>query len=338
MGHFQHVEVIKLLQRIPDIQNENTRSALLSGIPHTIGIRRDHANAENDIDLIVADLAERELETGEIALSIVLDNALRRAESLAIATRLREIREQLQNKNTALYSASPHSFHTWRFDLYELVNQCLAILLEENRGLFGFAIPCNFPAFRQNFCERLKHELYRGDNNIKIQDSAVLNSTRNSIEYVIKKIKRYKQLLQSCDIICAIQVEASAPGITDHFWHLLTGEFSSPLPNRLIILMVGNEDCVFPQDAANLTRLVPPKFTRVDIHRWVGEAIHSLRWPPDQVAHLWRNQMLAECIEGNSLDIGFTYESLGDYVRLLQQGLSLENFLIELEQRSKMYV
>lgn len=337
MGHFQHVEVVKLLQKVPDIQNENTRSALLSGIPHTIGMRRDHANAETDIDLIVADLAERELETGEIALSIVLDNALRRVEGLAIATQLRELREQLQNRNAVRFTPLPHSFHTWRFDLHDLINQCLAMLLEW-RGLFGFAIPCNAPAFHQNFCERLKHELYQGDNKIKIQDPAVLNSTRNCTEYVIKKIKRYKQLLQSCDVICVIHVEAPAPGIADHFWHLLTREFSGSLSNRLIILMVGNEECVFPRDAANFTRLAPPKFTKVDIHRWVGEAIHSLRWPPDQVAHLWRNQMLAECIDGNALDIGFTYESLRDYVRILQPDLSFENFLKILEQRSKIYV
>jgi hypothetical protein len=337
MGHLQHFEVVKLLQGIPDIQNENTRTALLIGIPHTIGIRRDHANAETDIDLIVADLAARELETGEIALSIVIDNALRRAEGLSIATRLRDLREQLRYKKDAHFSLSSHSFHTWRFDLNELIDNCLAILLEE-RGLFGFAIPCDSPTFHQNFCERLKHELYRDDNKIKIQDPVVLSPTRNSTEYVIKKIKRYKQLLQSSDVICVIQVQVFTSGIADNFWQQLNSEFSSHPPNRLIIIMVGSPECVFPKNAVNFTQLSPPKFTIVDIHRWVGEAVHSLRWPSDQVAHLWRNQMLAECIDGNALDIGFTYECLSDYVRLMQQGLSFENFLIELEQRSKIYV
>src|SRR5947208_17149198 len=119
MGHLKHLEVVKLLQDVPDIQNDNTRTALLAGLPHTMGIRRDHANAETDIDLIVADLAERELETGEIALCIVIDNALRRAEGLAIATRLRELREQLRHRKGAYFSLSSHSFHTWRFDLNE---------------------------------------------------------------------------------------------------------------------------------------------------------------------------------------------------------------------------
>ena len=167
MGHLQHLEVVSLLQSVPDIQSDNTRTALLSGLPHTIGIRRDHANAETDIDLIVTDLAERELETGEIALCIVIDNAIRRAEGLKIASRLRELREQLRYKKGAHFSISSHSFHTWRFDLNELIDKCLATLLEQ-QGLFGFAIPCDSPAFHQNFCERLKHELYRDDNKIKI--------------------------------------------------------------------------------------------------------------------------------------------------------------------------
>lgn len=337
LQHFEIVKVVKLLHDVPDIQNENTRTALLIGIPHTIGIRRDHDNAETDIDLIVTDLVERELDTGEIALSIVIDNALRRAEGLAIATRLRELREQLLHRKEAHFSSSSHLFHTWRFDLNELINKCLAILLEE-QGLLGFAIPCDSPAFHQNFCDRLKHELYRDDNKIKIQDSVVLSPTRNSTEHVIKKIKRYKQLLQSSDVICVIQVQVFTSGIVDNFWQQLNGEFSSHSPNRLIIIMVGSPECVFPKNVVNFTQLSPPNFTKIDVHRWVGEAIHSLRWPSDQVAHLWRNQMLAECIDGNVLDIGFTYECLSDYMRLLQQGLSFENFLMELEQRSKIYV
>src|SRR5436853_138080 len=80
--------------------------------------------------------------------------------------------------------------------------------------------------------------------------------------------------------------------------------------NRLIIIMVGQHECVCAQHAVNFIKLAPPKFTKVDIHRWMGEAIHSLKWPPDQVAQLWRNQILSECIDGNALDIGFTYECL----------------------------
>lgn len=337
MGHLKHFEVVELLQGVPDIKNENTRTALLIGIPHTIGIRRDHANAENDIDLIVTDLVERELDTGEIALSIVIENALRRAKGLAIAVRLKELREQLRYRKAAYVSSSSHSFHTWHFDLNELINKCLAILLEEH-GLLGFAIPCDIPAFHQNFCERLKHELYRDDNKIKIQDSVVLSPTRNSTEHVIKKIKRYKQLLQSSDVICVIQMQVFTSSIVDNFWQQLNDEFSGHSFNRLIIIMVGSSECVFPKNAVNFTQLSPPNFTKIDIHRWIGEAIHSLRWPSDQVAHIWRNQMLAECIDGNTLDIGFTYECLSDYVRLLQQELSFESFLTELEQRSKIYV
>lgn len=337
MGHLQHFEVVTLLQGVPDIQNENTRTALLIGVPHTIGIRRDHTNAETDIDFIVNDLFERKLENGEIALSIVIENALRRADGLAIAARLRELHEQLRHKKDARFSFPSHSFHTWHFDLTELVDKCLVVLLEE-RGLFGFSIPCNSPAFHQNFCDRLKHELYRDDNKIKIQDPVVLSPARNSTEYIIKKIRRYKQLLQSSDVICVVQVQLFASGIADNFWHQLTSELSGQLPNRLIIIMVGGPECIFPRPTANFTQLSSPIFTKIDIHRWVGEAIHSLKWPSDQVAHLWRNQMLAECVDENALDIGFTYESLSDYVRILQQGLSFENFLIELEQRSKLYV
>src|ERR1700726_4991243 len=86
--------VSTLLHSVPGIDSDNTRTALLTGIPYISN--RDHNNHANDIDLIVDQLARMRLANGEIALAIFIDHALDRAQGLSIATELRDLRDELR--------------------------------------------------------------------------------------------------------------------------------------------------------------------------------------------------------------------------------------------------
>lgn len=338
-------ELVELLQGIPGIDNVHTRSALLLGIPHNIkkDIGRDRNSTINDITLIVDQLAEMKLEKGKIALSIILKNALPRAKRLAMAPRLEEILLQiLELEKEAINGASStFSFRTYHFDLVDMIRKCHGILLKK-RGLVGFAIACDYPVFERNFCERLEYELRESGSKVKIQDPVPLDPKYHTLEDAIDQIKLFKQLLRSYKVICVVRVGDFNNAILDGFWLRLSNEFSEELANRLIIIMLGNLDCVFPNNFDNFFGLTVPKFTDYDIHLWVRHIVNKLNWPQDRIISIWEKHMLAECVRGSVVDIRFTYLCLDDHLLLLQealsQGFTFEQFLLALEQRSKDYV
>ncbi len=341
-------ELVELLLCIPGIGNFSTRTTLLLDIPNHIksGIDRDHSNPENDIALIVDQLAEMRLEKGKIALSIVLKNAFKRSKKLDIAPRLAEILLQISEKEALKTSSSSFSFRTHVFDLGNLIANCHGTILQK-RGLVGFAIPCDYSAFETNFCGRLESELCKSGDKVKIKDPVSLDPKFNTQEDAIGQIKLFKLPLQRSynhrvyNIICVVRVGNFNTVVLDGFWSRLDREFSYELANRLIIIMLGNPNCVFPQNTDNFFRLSSPEFKVLDIHRFVRDIVNKLNWPP-WVIDKWVKLMLVECLQGNVIDIRYTYSCLDDHLQELQDALSkgftFGQFLLVLEQRSKDYV
>jgi hypothetical protein len=343
-------ELVELLLCIPGIDNFSTRTTLLLDIPNNIkrGIDRDQSNPENDIALIVGQLAEMRLEKGKIALSIVLKNALKRSKKLdIIAQRLEEILLQISEKEALKTPLSSFSFRTHVFDLDNLIANCHGMILKK-RGLVGFAIPCDYSAFETNFCGRLESELCKSGDKVKIKDPVSLDPKYNTQEDAIDQIKLFKLPLQRSynhrvyNIICVVRVGNFNTVVLDGFWSRLGREFSYELANRLIIIMLGNPNCVFPQNTDNFFRLSSPEFKELDIHRFVRDIVNKLNWPP-WVIDKWVELMKVECLRGDVIDIRYTYSCLDDHLQELQDALSkerfiLKDFLLVLEQRSKDYV
>ena len=218
-----------------------------------------------------------------------------------------------------------------RFDLTQLVDKCLGELLGK-RGLIGLAVPCGEKAFLKNFCDRLKHEL--GRSNIQIRQPLSLNPQVISVSKAVEAIKQYKKLLQTSDVICPIRVGVcdSSSSIPKDFWLQIQNAFQGDFKYRLIIVMVGSADCIFPPGAVFLH---PPQFEKVHAFQWIRDITLALNWM--QVTEEWMQKMVDRCLcdepQPGFLDVGLVYEHLDYTLSLLQRNppLSAEAFLEQLD-------
>ena len=231
----------------------------------------------------------------------------------------------------ATQKATFHRFpEVSRFDLTHLIDKCLGELLGK-KGLIGLAVPCGERAFLKNFCDRLKNEL--GRSNIQIRQPLSLNPQMISVSKAVEAINQYKKLLQTSDVICPIRVGVcdSSSTIPEDFWQQIQDAFQGDFKHRLIVVMVGSEDCVFPPGAIPLH---PPQFEKVHAFQWIRDITQALDW-----MHLneeWMQKMIDRClcdVQTGCLDVGLVYEHLDYTLSILQSNpsLSAEAFLEQLD-------
>jgi hypothetical protein len=70
--------------------------------------------------------------------------------------------------------------------------------------------------------------------------------------------------------------------------------------------------------------------------------IHSLKWPEYELKkqfliETWQEVMITECMLGDSLHIRRVYEHMDYILAILRQGLPVDSFCDELEERRKNY-
>ena len=221
-----------------------------------------------------------------------------------------------------------------KFDLTELIAECRNNLIGKN-GLVGFALPCENYTFLDNFCQRLVEEF--NTRKIKKQPHLSLNFKYNSVNSTIKLIQKCKPYLQNGDIIYPIQISnVSTPNqnITN-LWQLISVEFKDNLKHRLIIIMWGSEDTIFPK---GVIRLNSPQFTESHVLDWIFNVSTRLGWA-EEVISQWRDKMIIDCLdESGKLHIALVYDHLNYAIDLLKQKHSEQAFLKKLEERIYPYV
>ena len=99
MDNTIHAQLIAALLDIPGIDDHNTRTTLLMGIPRH-ALTRSHTDTYTDISLLIDQLAGMHLQTGEWALLKFIDNALHRVQGINIASTLQNLRQQLESNQT----------------------------------------------------------------------------------------------------------------------------------------------------------------------------------------------------------------------------------------------
>ena len=246
-----------------------------------------------------------------------------------------KILQQLRPSTNPPQSSSPRATlqqlaEISKFDLTQLIDQCLEELFD-HQGLIGLAVPCSEKAFLKNFCDRLKQEL--GRTNIQLRQTLSLNPQVISVGKAAAKIKQYKKLLQTSDVICPIRISVCDhnSSIPKDFWQQLQEAFRDDYKYRLIIVMVGNQDC-FPPD----TVLLPhPQFKKSHAFQWIRDIAQAKNWM--HLSDQWMQKMTDRCLCNDSpvglLDVGLVYEHLDYTISLLQRNPSLtaEAFLEQLD-------
>lgn len=114
-------KLVELILEIPDIGDSGTRSSLLNGIPShlRLGLPRSSSNPHTDIAGLIEPLAMMQLQNGQRALFIFIDNALVRLNGTTNGQQLAKLREQIEasfqpkkqrnpSARTAQSSSRPH--------------------------------------------------------------------------------------------------------------------------------------------------------------------------------------------------------------------------------------
>jgi len=264
---------------------------------------------------------------GSAAESIILTGSnnqvivLKGNDAAAFQSTLQQSHPAATASQPATPQAKGHRFpEVSRFDLTHLIDKCLRELLGK-KGLIGLAVPCGEKAFLKNFCDRLKHEL--GRSNIQIRQPLALNPQVISVSKAVEAIKQYKKLLHTSDVICPIRVSVcdSSSDIPLDFWQKLQDAFQDDFKHRLIVVMVGSEDCIFPPSAV---LLYAPQFEQVHAFQWIRDITQALSW--SEVMDEWMQKMVDRClcdVQTGCLDVGLVYEHLDYTLSILQSNPSL---------------
>src|SRR5215213_8748878 len=95
-------ELIEVLLQVPATEPMAGRTSLLTGIPNHESLNRIEGNRRADLELIVDQLADVRLQSGEPAIFILVDNALSYLVGLEAGVTLQALRERLISSSTAL--------------------------------------------------------------------------------------------------------------------------------------------------------------------------------------------------------------------------------------------
>jgi hypothetical protein len=205
-----------------------------------------------------------------------------------------------------------HSFPaTSNFDLIEIIEQCRLEIIDK-KGLIGLSICCSDNSFLRNFCERLRQKS-RGS--IQIRQTISIKPQVSSVKRAVESIGKYKQVLNNSDVVCPIRidVENSNSNIIKDFWVEVQDIIGSGFDRRLIIIMMGSQNCLFPSGVFSLP---PPQFNKVHVTDWISDitlSLHGMQtmngW--EEIADIWIDKMHEHCqCDDPHTEISLVYEHL----------------------------
>lgn len=96
MEQSMFAQLVAALLAIPDINDFDTRTALLIGIPNYLSLNRNPTNSHTDISLLVNQLNHIQLQSSESALEIFINNARNRVQGTTLNIELEELGMRIQ--------------------------------------------------------------------------------------------------------------------------------------------------------------------------------------------------------------------------------------------------
>lgn len=203
---------------------------------------------------------------------------------------------QYLNVSSTLTRASHQFPEILHFDLNDPVRESIKELIGK-QGIVGLAIPCRETMFLTNFTRRL--HLALGRRNTELRPMFSLNPRFTSVKQSVENIRKSHELLSKSkkDVICPIRVEeiqtensADSSNLIHEFWNQTQSAFQHDFEHRLILVLAGSEQCVFPKSAIPIP---PPRFEKVDVFEWVGGITQTLDC--HHIREEWTRRIVDRC-------------------------------------------
>lgn len=253
----------------------------------------------------------------------------------ALYAELEDIRVEIEMLSRSRTSAEMQPRYDlaqpWNFDLTELIKCILNELIRRKNGVIGFGLSYENVKFLEFLCNRIEHEWGR-EKFSYIYNSLKIDPISLPWEKAVKRVIKYKGNVKEGDVLFGIEASEDNMRL---FWQGLCEEIGHErLPRRLIIILVTHITHGFPEQIVPLPR---PQFDSSDIHNWVKQIVQSFHLS-ETVVEPWRDLMIHECCEEDSLEIQAVYMHIKYMLNKLRRNPTIHCFQQDLEERNLHHV
>jgi hypothetical protein len=172
--------------------------------------------------------------------------------------------------------------------------------------VIAFGIPIGETIFIQKFTGWLSSFL--GDTQVK--EPLTLRPEYSSVTTRLRHISRYRQDLETANVLCVVYVDGITSAIITEFWHgvrtTLAGTSCS-----LVLVFAGEPDGAFPD---GITELPPPRFKISDVDVWAHQVADMHGWHP-RLAKAWAIRLHRESWTGETIDVRLLYEAMDQTIQ-----------------------
>jgi hypothetical protein len=188
-----------------------------------------------------------------------------------------------------------HPFpETWKCDL-SMIEDCVEAL-DQSGSLFGFAVSCNYDAFRESFSKRLEHVVGRGNLNVITPFTLSRLDTTDTVLKHARRMEQLKDKLQYRDLLCCVKLSSDNEQVVVQqahaLWQDLHATFAGNFLHRLIIVLFTQVDFEPPD---GMIVLDPPRFRPAHVIEWIQDFAPALGWE-DRFLMAWRKRIIENSI------------------------------------------
>jgi hypothetical protein len=172
--------------------------------------------------------------------------------------------------------------------------------------VIAFGIPNGETVFIQKFTGWLSSFL--GDTQVK--EPLTLRPDYTSVTSRLRHVSRYRQDLETANVLCVVYVDGIKSAIITEFWDSVRTELAATSCS-LVLVFAGEPDGVFP---SGVTELPPPRFQIGEVDVWAHQVADMQGWPP-KLARAWTARLHRESWTGETLDVRLLYEAMDQTIQ-----------------------
>ena len=189
--------------------------------------------------------------------------------------------------------------------------------------ILGFGVTYSEFVFVNKLCDWLANYLL-GETQRK--DPLNLKPELAPVSRRLRQVARYRQDLESANVLCLVLVDAVPRECITEFWDGICQDFAG-IGRYFALVFTGDGSTAFPPGVAVLP---PPRFDLEDVALWAEEMISRRGWPPG-MADAWTELLRDEALDDGEINVAALYEAMDRSIQAIR--FEPDEFRVKLEMR-----
>jgi Effector-associated domain 1 len=188
------------------------------------------------------------------------------------------------------------------FDLNEMRKAIMRARTGAPSRVLGFGVSYSEFVFVNKLCDWLVSFMGAGTQR---KDPMNLRPELAPVSRRLRQVARYRQDLESANVLCVVLVDTVPPDSVSEFWKMICLDFAE-IERYLVLVFVGDGSTGFPPGVAVLP---PPRFDLEDVALWAGEMLSRRGWPVS-LADAWTKLLCDAALYDGELSVAVLYEAM----------------------------